>query len=109
MAQMARYIDDRPDLPEGRQVDRTKLPLLAAGPVFAECDGVPDEVQIKGGDGADGDGPDQLRIREDQVVPEVSVATEASGDQTKDQIQGGEGADHEGPSPDRLRTGQTTE
>ncbi len=85
------------------------LPLLAAGPVFAECDGVPDQVQIKGEDGADQDQePDRLQIREDQDAEAVTTA-EAIGDQEPDrlQIRGGEDADHEGP--DRLRTGQATE
>lgn len=85
------------------------LPLLTAGPVFAECDEVPDQLQIKGGDGADQDQePDMLQIRENQDADAVATA-EAIGDQEPDrlQIRGGEDADHEGP--DRLREGQTTE
>ncbi len=86
------------------------LPLLAAGPVFAECDGVPDQTQIRGGDGATGDGPVQLRIREDQETDAVATS-DPIGDHEPDKLQihgeGDEaGHDHE---PDKDQVGKPTE
>ena len=86
------------------------LPLLAATLVYAEddCDGTPDQLQIKGGEDADHDGvPDLLRTRTSCPVAKATstLSTTCGGTPDRLRIQGGAGASQDRTS-DRLQIGK---